>query len=96
MSSSKVVSRGLAKGEGFLNYLLHRVRYIKTVLVNDYGAKEKSAFLLRESVNVVFTGTLIWYALEHRNIISYGLLAALATYYFTFIVETIQKAVKSK
>jgi len=83
-------------GEGFLNYLRHHIRYAITVLVNEYDAKEKLLFLLREAVNVLFTGTLLWYVVEHRDIVSFGLAASLLTYYFTFVVDTIAKAVKSK
>lgn len=72
------------------------MRYWKTVLVNDYGLNEKLKFLFVESFNVLFTGCLLWYAIEHKNFLSYGLTAALATYYFTFIVEKIGKEWRSK
>lgn len=102
-SKPTVMSRGLAQGEGFLNSITYKMRYIRTVLVNEYelGAKSKTLFV--QAINVVVEGFLLWIALGQRNsdnvflrILSYGLIAALLSYYFSYIVEKVGKEWKSK
>lgn len=41
-------------------------------------------------INVPFTGLLIWYVIEHRNFVSYGILSALVMYYVEWLVQLIK------
>jgi hypothetical protein len=60
------------------------------LLKNEYAAGEKLSSMLVLIIDTLFTGLLIWYVIEHRNFVSYGIAAALATYWFTFAVDTIR------
>lgn len=73
--------------EGFLNSLRHKWKNAKATLIDEYGVKEKSLALIVQAFNVLITGTLIWYAVGHRDIVGYGLIAALAQYYITWFFD---------
>jgi hypothetical protein len=60
------------------------------LLKNEYAAGEKLSSLLILVIDTLFTGLLIWYVIEYRNFVSYGIAAGLATYWFTFAVDTIR------
>jgi hypothetical protein len=80
--------------EGFLNSLTNKCRNAWATLVDEYSIKEKSFTLIVQAFNALITGCLIWYAVEHRDIVSYGLLAALAQYYISWFVDVVRGTVK--
>lgn len=59
-------------------------------LDDTYGIQYKLSLAFSKTVDVIFTGAIIWYAIEYHNFISYGLLSALATYYFDYVVRSIK------
>lgn len=68
----------------------YRVRQRLQTFVSERDLVNKSKTLLGTIINVVITGLLVEYAVEHRNFVSYGLMVALGTFYFKWIVKTIK------
>jgi hypothetical protein len=80
----------------FLNSCSYWVTRTVRLLRDEYAAGEKLSSLLILVIDTLFTGVLIWYVIEHRNFVSYGIAAALITYWFTFAVNTISGRIKEQ
>lgn len=59
-------------------------------LDENHSVKHNLRLGLFKAFDVVITGTIIWYVVTHQNFLSYGLLSALAVYYFDYVVRTIK------
>jgi hypothetical protein len=82
------------KTKNYINNIIHKVKLYKSYLNNKYDLSSKISESLKYVFNVLFTGLIIWYIVNNKNILSYGLFTALFVYYFKFVVETIKKPVK--
>lgn len=55
-----------------------------------FEIKKKSITLLELAINVLITGLVIWYALNYKNFLSYGLASALIMYYISWLIKEIK------
>ncbi len=67
-----------------------RGRQQVNIFATNYEIRKKIKQASSLIVDVLFTGSIIAYCINYQNLISYGLIAALATYYFKEIVEIIK------
>jgi hypothetical protein len=75
----------------FINNKSYSIRMQANIISAEYQVRDKFIFLLTLIINILVTGLIIWYCVEYRNILSYGLMAIMITYYFEKIVEIIKK-----
>lgn len=91
-----VVNRVVPREEqSFLNRQSHiwslRFRLWRSRLWTEYDVAAKLKDLLALAFNVTITGLAIWYCLTFRNFISYGITAALATYYVGWVIDKVKE-----
>jgi len=56
-----------------------------------YNVSEKKRHITLLLIDILSTGGIIYYIVHHNNIISYGLLAYLITYYFEWAVNIVKR-----
>lgn len=93
-SFSKKIATGIVS---FKYYISQKYDVVRTKLVqsisyfmNEYDVKEKIKDLFLLGINVVVTGLAIWYVLNFRNFLSYGIATAVATYYISWLIKEIK------
>ena len=60
-------------------------------LKNKYGLTTKYNEILARTVDILVTGTFIWYIVTFNNFISYGLTAWLAQHYVGWVIDKIKE-----
>ena len=89
MASSK--SFNLPQGDSYLKRVIYKWRQRWLTFASEYEVWTKTKWLLVKIFDIVTTGTILWYCITYKNFLSYGLIAALATYYLSVIVQEIKR-----
>ncbi len=80
--------------KNFIKESFHNGKRIVNILIKSDAAKKRIDLLLTVSFNVLLTGLVISYVINHRNFISYGLLSWIVTYYIEWLIKLIKKPYK--
>lgn len=80
--------------ERFIKKLLHNSRLQITDFIKTRAIWSKLGKLCLYTIEVTFTGIIIYYSLTHFNWLSVGIIAALATYYIEWLINSIKKKEK--
>lgn len=65
-------------------------------LIHNYMLKDKFSLISAYVLNTIITGALIYYILNNKDFISYGLTIIMGLYYLDVIVQIIKKPYDKK
>jgi len=79
------------KIKNYINNKKYKLTLGVAAIIHDYMLRDKFLQLISWIVNVVITGTLIYYIMNNNNFIAYGLTVILGIYYLDMVVQIIKK-----
>lgn len=80
----------------YINDVVYKLKLGIAGIVFNYQLKNKSMELLNLAINICGTGLVIWYCIEKRNFLSYGMTSALILYYSKYFVDLVKKPYKEE
>jgi len=77
--------------KNYINNKHYKFKLGAAYVIREYMLRDKLLQLSQWILNTIITGALIYYIVENKNFISYGLSAMLLFYYLDIAVQIIKK-----